>query len=99
MSESMLIKIGFDNCLASDFILFSCEKISIKIRVKVCKKLDLPIIKKGAAKFMPMNSIPKYIASPKPAAVAMTADTFPIRPSHGFDRTTSPIMQVMILLN
>lgn len=54
----------------------------------------LPIIKKGAAKLIPMNEIPKYIAQPKAAAVAITADMFPNSPSHGFDRTQSPIMQV-----
>lgn len=46
---------------------------------------------------IPMNSMPMYIAKPKPAAVAITADIFPIRPSHGFERTTSPIIHVMIL--
>lgn len=60
-------------------------------------KTNLPIIKKGAAKLMPINSIPKYIARPNPAAVAMTAETHPIRPSPGLDRTTSPIILVMIL--
>lgn len=56
----------------------------------------LPIIRNGAAKFIPMNEIPKYIAHPNAATVAMTAEIFPRRPSHGFERTQSPIMQVMM---
>lgn len=45
-----------------------------------------------------MNSMPKYIARPKAAAVASTAEILPINPSQGLDRTTSPIIHVMILL-
>lgn len=57
----------------------------------------LLIMSNGEAKLMPMNSMPKYIAKPKEATVAINADTLPRSPSHGFDRTTSPIMQVMTL--
>jgi hypothetical protein len=39
------------------------------------------------------------MARPKAAAVAMTALTFPKRPSHGFDLTVSPIMHVSTLWN
>lgn len=42
--------------------------------------------------------MPRYMAKPKAADVAITADTLPISPSHGLDRTTSPIMQVTTLL-
>lgn len=58
---------------------------------------NLPIIKNGAARLIPMNSMPKYMANPNAAAVAMLALTFPKSPSHGFDRTVSPIMHVSIL--
>lgn len=57
----------------------------------------LPIIKNGAARFKPMNSIPKYIQKPNAANVAIIADKFPRNPSHGFDRTTSPIIHVITL--
>lgn len=59
----------------------------------------LPIIKKGAAKLMPINSIPIYIARPNAAQVAITAEIFPINPRKGLERTASPIMQVMTLNN
>lgn len=36
------------------------------------------------------------MARPNAAAVAMTADMFPNRPNHGFDRTQSAIIQVTI---
>lgn len=58
---------------------------------------DLPIIRKGAAKLIPMNSMPQYMAKPKAAKVAIMAEIFPIRPRKGFDRTASPIMQVIML--
>lgn len=56
--------------------------------------VHLPIIKKGAAKLMPMKEMPKYMAHPNAAAVAITADMLPSKPSHGFERTQSPIIQV-----
>lgn len=59
--------------------------------------LHLLIIRNGAAKFIPMNSMPKYIAKPNAAHVAIIADKLPNSPSHGFDRTWSPIMQVITL--
>lgn len=43
--------------------------------------------------------MPKYMQRPKAAAVAITADTLPSNPSHGFDLTTSPIIQVIMLLD
>lgn len=46
---------------------------------------------------MPMNSMPRYMAKPKAAQVAITADTLPISPSQGFDLTASPIIQVITL--
>lgn len=58
---------------------------------------DSPIIKNGAAKLIPMNSTPRYIERPNAAAVAMHALMLPNRPSHGFDRTVSPIMHVIML--
>lgn len=63
----------------------------------IIKKNYSPIIKNGAAKLMPINETPKYIANPKAAAVAITADTLPSKPNHGFDRTVSPIIHVMTL--
>lgn len=59
--------------------------------------MNLPIIRNGAAKLIPINSIPKYIANPNAAIVAIIADIFPNKPSHGFDRTTSPIIHVTTL--
>lgn len=44
-----------------------------------------------------MNSTPRYIERPNAAAVAMHALMLPNRPSHGFDRTVSPIMHVIML--
>lgn len=58
---------------------------------------NLLIMRNGAAKLMPINSMPKYMAMPNAANVAIIADRFPSSPSHGFDRTTSPIMHVIIL--
>lgn len=49
--------------------------------------LYLLIIRNGAAKFNPINSMPKYIAKPNAAHVAIIADTLPNSPNHGFDRT------------
>lgn len=60
-------------------------------------QINLPIIRNGAAKFKPINSIPKYIQKPNAANVAIMADKFPKKPSHGFERTTSPIIHVIIL--
>lgn len=41
--------------------------------------------------------MPQYMAKPKAAKVAIIAEILPIRPRKGFDRTASPIMQVMML--
>lgn len=57
-------------------------------------KKYLPIIKNGAARLIPIKDMPKYIAQPKAAAVAITADILPRRPNQGLDLTQSPIMQV-----
>ena len=57
-------------------------------------KAALPIMRKGAAKLIPMKSTPKYMHSPKADNVAIVALTFPRSPSHGFDLTQSAIMQV-----
>lgn len=57
----------------------------------------LPIIKNGAARFKPIKSMPKYIAKPNAANVAIVADKLPKNPIHGFDRTTSRIIQVIVL--
>ena len=54
----------------------------------------LPIIRNGAARLMPMKSIPRYMQSPKADTVAKAADTLPRRPSHGLLRTQSVIIQV-----
>lgn len=70
----------------------SCQNTSSSY----CNK-NPPIIRNGAAKFIPINSIPKYMARPKAAQVAMTAETLPISPSQGLDFTASPIMQVITL--
>lgn len=56
-----------------------------------------PIMRKGAARLMPIKSTRKYIANPNAAEVAITALTLPKSPSHGFDRTVSPIMHVTTL--
>lgn len=48
-------------------------------------------------KLIPINSTPKYMASPKAAAVAIHALMLPNKPNHGFERTVSPIMHVKIL--
>lgn len=37
------------------------------------------------------------MAKPNAASVAMIADKFPNNPSHGFERTTSNIIHVIIL--
>lgn len=68
------------------------------LRKFLFKHLNSPIIRNGAAKLIPMNSIRRYIANPKAAAVAIDALIFPSKPSHGFERTVSPIMHVKILL-
>lgn len=57
-----------------------------------------PIIRNGAAKFNPMNSMSIYIAKPNEANVAIIADKLPKNPNHGFDLTTSPIIHVIMLL-
>lgn len=44
-------------------------------------------MRNGAAKLIPINSMPKYMAKPNAAHVAISADTLPNRPSHGFDLT------------
>lgn len=44
-----------------------------------------------------MNSMPQYIARPKAARVAIMAETLPMSPRKGFERTASPIMQVIML--
>lgn len=41
-----------------------------------------------------MKEMPKYIAQPNAAAVAITADMLPSNPNQGFERTQSPIKQV-----
>lgn len=38
-----------------------------------------------------------YMAKPKADNVAIIADKLPKNPSHGFERTTSPIIHVIIL--
>lgn len=63
----------------------------------MCFIIYLPIIKNGAARFKPMNSIPQYIAKPNAANVAIIADKLPKSPRKGFERTTSHIIQVIIL--
>jgi len=57
---------------------------------------NLPSIRKGAARLIPMNSTPRYIVTPKAAAVPMQAEMFPRRPSHGFARTQSAIQHDVI---
>lgn len=54
-------------------------------------------MRKGAARLMPINSICRYIPKPNAAAVAITALMLPRSPSHGFDRTVSPIIHVTTL--
>lgn len=75
------------------------ENMSSENENFIAKVFNLPIIRNGAAKFIPMNSTLKYIANPKAAAVAIDALIFPSKPSHGFDRTVSPIIQVKTLLS
>lgn len=75
------------------------ERKSLEPSQNQRKKLHLyiPIIKNGAARFKPINSIPRYIQHPNAANVAIMADKLPKNPSHGFERTTSPIIHVIIL--
>lgn len=61
------------------------------------KDSNSPIIRKGAARFIPINSMPRYMASPKAAAVDMQALMLPNSPSKGLERTVSRIMHVMTL--
>lgn len=60
-------------------------------------KCDLLHMRRGETRLMPIKSIPQYIASPKPAIVAMAADTLPSSPSSGLERTQSTIMHVSTL--
>lgn len=55
--------------------------------------MHLPIMRKGAARLMPINSTPRYMVTPNAAAVPMQAEMFPRRPSQGFARTQSAIQQ------
>lgn len=64
---------------------------------KVTEDSDSPIIRKGAARLIPINSMPRYMASPKAAAVDIQALMLPNKPSSGFERTVSRIMHVKIL--
>lgn len=56
--------------------------------------LHLPIIRKGAAKLIPMKSTPAYMQIPKAQRVAIAALKFPSRPNQGLDLTQSVIIQV-----
>lgn len=56
--------------------------------------ISLPIMRNGAARLMPMKSIPRYMHNPKAATVATAAEILPRRPSQGLLRTQSVIMQV-----
>lgn len=56
--------------------------------------MPMPIIRNGAAKLMPIKSMPAYMHRPKAHTVAMAALKLPRRPSHGLERTQSTIMQV-----
>lgn len=51
-------------------------------------------MRKGAARFMPIKSIPRYMQSPKADTVAIPAEILPRRPSQGLLLTQSVIMQV-----
>lgn len=51
-------------------------------------------MRNGAARLMPMKSIPRYIHNPKAAIVAMAAEMLPSKPSQGLLRTQSVIMHV-----
>ena len=53
-------------------------------------------MRNGAARFIPMNSTPRYIVKPNAAAVHKQAETFPRRPSQGLARTQSVIQQDVI---
>lgn len=61
--------------------------------VDVCL-VFLPIIRKGAARLIPIKSTPKYMHAPNAEIVAIPALRLPRKPSHGFDLTQSLIMQV-----
>lgn len=56
--------------------------------------IPMPIIRNGAAKLMPIKSTPAYMQTPKAHNVAIAALKLPNKPSHGFERTQSNIMQV-----
>lgn len=51
-------------------------------------------MRNGAARLMPMKSIPRYMHNPKAAIVAMAAEMLPSKPSQGLLRTQSVIMHV-----
>lgn len=53
-----------------------------------------PIIRKGAARLIPIKSIPRYIQSPKAETVANPAEILPRRPNQGLLRTQSVIIHV-----
>lgn len=55
---------------------------------------SLPIMRNGAARLMPIKSIPRYMHNPNAAIVAMAAEILPRRPSQGLLRTQSAIMHV-----
>lgn len=57
----------------------------------------IPIIKNGDARLIPMNSIPRYMQTPKAAKVAIVTESIPLTPNQGFDLTESKVMQVMML--
>ena len=53
-------------------------------------------MRKGAARFIPMNGTPTYIQKPNAEIVAIMAEMTPNKPSNGFDFTQSVIIQVMM---
>lgn len=75
-----------ETCLNNKILYFTIRKL--------CFYFLLPIMRKGAARFIPMKSTPAYIQKPKAQSVAIAALTLPRSPSHGFDLTQSNIIQV-----
>ena len=56
---------------------------------------NLPNIRNGAARLIPIKGTPTYIQNPNAVSVPMMAETTPNKPSSGLDLTQSVIIQVI----
>lgn len=71
-----------------------CYFLRYKFILRKGKKIYLPNIRKGAAKFSPINSNPQYTVKPKAAATATADEKHPSTPSQGLLFTQSIIIHV-----